>query len=62
MSASLVAMASDILIPVSQSNRRRRQSLSFSAAIWWRVSIEDQGETSPDTRIKETLALAEEEG
>ena len=33
-----------------------------TAAIWWRVSTEDQRETSPDTQISEALAMAQEEG
>ena len=33
-----------------------------TAAIWWRVSTDDQKEISPDTQIKEALALAEQEG
>ncbi|MEE9262765.1 MAG: recombinase family protein, partial [Dehalococcoidia bacterium] len=31
-------------------------------AIWWRVSSDDQLETSPDTQIQEALALAQQEG
>ena len=33
-----------------------------NAAIWWRVSGENQLETSPDTQISEALAMAQEEG
>jgi site-specific DNA recombinase len=32
------------------------------AAIWWRVSTEAQKEISPDTQVKEALALAQTEG
>ena len=32
------------------------------AAIWWRVSTDDQREISPDTQTGEALALAEQEG
>jgi hypothetical protein len=32
------------------------------AAVWWRVSTEDQREMSPDTQIAEALAMAQEEG
>ena len=32
------------------------------AAIWWRVSTDDQREISPDTQIGEAMALAEQEG
>ena len=32
------------------------------AAIWWRVSTDDQREISPDTQIQESLALAEQQG
>ena len=33
-----------------------------TAAIWWRVSTDDQREISPDTQTGEALALAEQEG
>ena len=33
-----------------------------TAAVWWRVSTEEQSETSPETQIKESLALAKNEG
>ena len=33
-----------------------------TAAIWWRISSDDQKEISPDTQIKDARALAEEEG
>ena len=32
------------------------------AAIWWRISTDDQREISPNTQIREALALAEQEG
>ncbi|MEE9199587.1 MAG: recombinase family protein [Dehalococcoidia bacterium] len=32
------------------------------AAIWWRVSTDDQREISPDTQIREASALAKQEG
>lgn len=32
------------------------------AAIWWRVSTDDQRETSPETQIQDALKLADEEG
>ena len=32
------------------------------AAIWWRVSTDDQREISPDTQIQQSLALAKQEG
>ena len=32
------------------------------AVAWWRTSTDDQGETSPDTQIREALALAVKEG
>ena len=33
-----------------------------TAAIWWRVSTDEQREISPDTQIAEALTLAEGEG
>ena len=33
-----------------------------TAAIWWRVSTDEQREISPDTQTGEALALAEQEG
>jgi site-specific DNA recombinase len=33
-----------------------------TAAIWWRVSTDEQREISPDTQIGEALAVAEQEG
>ena len=32
------------------------------AAVWWRVSTDDQRETSPETQTREALAFAETEG
>jgi len=32
------------------------------AAVWWRVSTDDQREASPDTQIQEAVALAQQEG
>lgn len=32
------------------------------AAMWWRVSTDDQREISPETQIQQALALAREEG
>ena len=32
------------------------------AAVWWRVSTDDQLEASPDTQIAESVAMAEREG
>ena len=33
-----------------------------SAAVWWRVSTDDQRETSPDTQVRAALELARREG
>ena len=33
-----------------------------NAAIWWRVSTDDQREMSPDTQVQGALALAGQEG
>ncbi len=33
-----------------------------NAAIWWRVSTDDQSEMSPDTQVQAALALAGQEG
>ena len=33
-----------------------------TAAIWWRVSTDDQKEVSPDTQTGAARALAEQEG
>ena len=33
-----------------------------TAAIWWRVSTDDQKEISPDAQTSAALALAEQEG
>ena len=51
------------LRPWSKSVLQRRPSYEGKpAAIWWRVSTDDQREISPDTQIGEALALAEQEG
>lgn len=36
--------------------------MNGKAAIWWRISTDDQREISPDTQIQEALALAQQEG
>ena len=33
-----------------------------TGCVWWRVSTEDQSEISPETQIRESLALAKSEG
>lgn len=33
-----------------------------NAAAWWRTSTDEQREISPDTQVKEALALAQQEG
>lgn len=38
------------------------QSNDKAAAIWWRVSTDDQREISPETQVRESKAMAEREG
>ena len=39
-----------------------QESTLNTATVWWRVSTDEQRETSPDTQISEAVALARSEG
>lgn len=38
------------------------EHLDKQAAVWWRVSTDDQRDTSPETQIREALTLAKDDG